>query len=142
MVVNEEKIKEDVIGPITEVYILEFPNLTSEIREYAKKPNCGICRQKFLNGLYATANHVEALKLIYGPHTELDIRKPASPVVPMPNNQQRNASPMHPQVHRIPIDEYDEWVQTNVKGMVRMFNAFYIPEEKIVVVTMQGMSGR
>jgi hypothetical protein len=143
MTINETKILDDVKGPLTEVYILEFPHLEKEIRSFENKPKCSTCRHGFINGFYATENYEEKVKLIYGVGVEVDLRKPVAkqPNAIKPNGERKHIpNILKPSVYRISLDEYDEWFEEFISRnqMIKIYNTFYIPEEKIVVVSTQG----
>jgi hypothetical protein len=131
MVVDFNKIKTDILGDKLDAYILLFPTLSEEIKNFKAKPTCGTCERNIIPKIFADPEVDGKIKVIYGPDTTLNKTLPPSPPP---------QGPMTVINTTVPLVDYDAWAAANLDLGVRLFTPLYIPEQQAVKVFMMKMT--
>jgi hypothetical protein len=72
MKLNILKLKDDIVGDRSEMFLTEFPEAKVTILDLKSRPNCAICIRNAVMALMDNEKYQEKLELIYGEVVELE----------------------------------------------------------------------
>ena len=133
MIVNAEKIRQDIVGGVkTAIFIEEFPNLRAEIIELKGNPNCASCITKTITPMLSDPAVKEKLSLIYGKDIQIDSTKPVPVRWKQTTEVRRVVSDLWPA-------EFDKLMIPSQDKQFRFMTTHYDSDTKEVVASIMWM---